>query len=61
MKCPHCNFERETPFAFCPMCGVKSVVDEVKTEALEQKNEENSHFIQTIKDLPYVNYVEELK
>ena len=25
------------------------------------KNEENSHFIQTIKDLPYVNYVEELK
>ena len=25
------------------------------------KNEENSHFIQTIKELPYVNYVEELK
>ena len=26
-----------------------------------QKNEENSHFLQTIKELPYVNYVEELK
>ena len=26
-----------------------------------QKNEENSHFIQKIKELPYVNYVEELK
>ena len=26
-----------------------------------EKNEENSHFLQTIKELPYVNYVEELK
>ncbi|MBQ2266371.1 MAG: CPBP family intramembrane metalloprotease [Clostridia bacterium] len=25
MKCPHCNFERELPFKFCPMCGVETV------------------------------------
>ena len=25
MKCPHCNFERELPFKFCPMCGVEMV------------------------------------
>ena len=25
MKCPHCNFKRELPFKFCPMCGVEMV------------------------------------
>lgn len=28
MKCPHCNFEREELFNFCPMCGTKMVNDE---------------------------------
>ncbi len=37
MKCPHCNFEREESFKFCPMCGLKSVNDEV----LEENNAEN--------------------
>ena len=21
MKCPHCSFERDTAFAYCPKCG----------------------------------------
>ncbi len=25
MKCPRCNFEREVPFKFCPMCGTRCI------------------------------------
>lgn len=45
MKCPHCNFEREMPFKFCPMCGVKSVSD----ENLEENFSENN---QTVDEIP---------
>ena len=27
MKCPHCDYERDTAFAFCPMCGMPSTRD----------------------------------
>lgn len=36
MKCPHCNFEREEPFKFCPMCGVKAVSEENFEDNLPQ-------------------------
>lgn len=31
MKCPHCEFERDTAFSFCPMCGKSSTREEVPT------------------------------
>ncbi len=36
MKCPHCNFEREEPFKFCPMCGAKAVNEENFEDNLPQ-------------------------
>ncbi len=38
MKCPHCNFEREEPFKFCPMCGVQ-MADNEELERIIPKNE----------------------
>ncbi len=28
MKCPHCEYERDTAFLFCPMCGKSSTHEE---------------------------------
>lgn len=28
MKCPHCEYERDTAFSFCPMCGKSSTREE---------------------------------
>ena len=28
MKCPHCEYERDTAFLFCPMCGKSSTREE---------------------------------
>ncbi len=33
MKCPHCNFEREEPFKFCPMCGTRCI--DLQNEQIE--------------------------
>lgn len=38
MKCPHCSFEREVPFKFCPMCGVK-MVDKADEENFSAENQ----------------------
>ena len=38
MKCPHCNFEREEPFKFCPMCGVQ-MADNEELERIIPENE----------------------
>lgn len=42
MKCPHCNFEREEPFKFCPICGVKTVIDEEIIAEIKPQTEENT-------------------
>lgn len=57
MKCPHCDFEREVPFKFCPMCGVKAVSDEI----IEENNSNN--IPQTEKNIvkpQVVNYVKRI-
>ncbi len=37
MKCPRCNFEREAPFKFCPMCGMNCVEsDEPLNSSVEE-------------------------
>ena len=41
MKCPHCNFERELPFKFCPMWGVKAV-DNVADDENLAENQPNT-------------------
>lgn len=51
MKCPHCNFEREESFKFCPMCGVKMVFDEDIKETISEnmsETEENTVRTETI-------------
>ncbi len=48
MKCPHCDFEREEPFKFCPMCGEKAVTDEEIVVENQPQTDENTQHTETV-------------
>ena len=57
MKCPHCNFEREKPFNFCPMCGVKAVEIEQPDNITEVNTETNEPIVNQTTQKQAVNFV----